>query len=42
MFTGSISYADPVPFTVAWQSLAAGGSVLCTSGVTIAAVVPSP
>jgi hypothetical protein len=41
-FTGTITYAGTTPFPVAWQSLTAGASVLCTSDVTIAAVVPSP
>ncbi|MEA2674969.1 MAG: hypothetical protein QOI92_2161, partial [Chloroflexota bacterium] len=29
-------------YTVAWQSLTAGSTALCTSGITVAEVVPSP
>jgi hypothetical protein len=41
-FTGTITYSPAVPpqFKVAWQSLAAGSSVACTSGIEVRKVAP--
>jgi hypothetical protein len=44
MFTGTITYAPnpPPSYPIAWQSLTAGTTVLCTSGITVAQVAPTP
>jgi hypothetical protein len=44
LFTGPVTYSPSVPpkYTVAWQSLTAGSTVLCTSGITVAQVMPTP
>jgi hypothetical protein len=44
-FTTPVTFLDPLtkpPWKVGWQSLTAGGSVLCTSGISVAQVAPTP
>ena len=41
-FTGTVSFSPSVPphYKIGWQSLAAGDSVLCTSGIAVQDVAP--
>jgi hypothetical protein len=41
-FTGTVIFEPPVPpaYKIAWQSLAAGTSEHCTSGITVRRTAP--
>ena len=41
-FTGTVIFEPPVPppYKIAWQSLTAGTSELCTSGITVRSTAP--
>jgi len=41
-FTGIVIFEPPVPpgYKIAWQSLTAGTSELCTSGITVRSTAP--
>jgi hypothetical protein len=36
-FTGTVIFEPTVPYKILWQSLTAGTSELCTSGITVRA-----
>jgi hypothetical protein len=41
-FTGTVIFEPPVPpaYKIVWQSLPAGTSELCTTGITVRATAP--